>query len=70
MEEAGSDDKQESAVVNEIKLYECSDEGGTLKVTEVKKGPLYQTDLKPDNSFIVDNGINGDIFIKFETTGS
>lgn len=28
-----------------IKLYRCVDEGGTLKVTEVKTGPIDQSDL-------------------------
>lgn len=30
----------------ELKLYRCSDEDGTLKVTEVKSGPLEQSDLE------------------------
>ena len=59
IEEAGSDEAQEASVVVEIKLYHCSDESGTLKVTEVKSGPLLQTDLKSEDTFIVDNGPNG-----------
>lgn len=49
-------------MATEIKLYRCSDEDGTLKVIEVKKGPLYQGDLDENDSFIVDNGPNG-IFV-------
>ncbi len=40
----------------DIKLYKCSDEDGTLKITEVKNGPLMQADVKSEDSFIVDNG--------------
>jgi len=59
LEEARKDEESEAAVVTEIKLFRCSDEDGTLKVTEVKKGPLFQSDLISDDSFIVDNGPNG-----------
>ena len=34
-----------------IKLYKCSDESGTLKVTEKKAGPLVRTDLESEVSF-------------------
>lgn len=57
--EVQSDEKQEASLVNDIILYECSDEAGTLKVVEVKRGPLFQTDLKSENTFIIDNGENG-----------
>uniref|UniRef100_A0A1B6F7X6 HP domain-containing protein n=1 Tax=Cuerna arida TaxID=1464854 RepID=A0A1B6F7X6_9HEMI len=57
---AGEDDtvaeKQERAA---LKLYKCSDESGTYKVVEVKTGPLLQTDLNTNDSFIIDNGANG-----------
>lgn len=59
IETAEADEKSESSVVSVIKLYRCSDEGGTLKVVEVKKGPLHQTDLDSKDSFIVDHGHNG-----------
>ena len=62
IEEARKDEESEAAVVTEIKLFRCSDEDGTLKVTEVKKGPLYQSDLNSDDSFFVDNGPNGILF--------
>lgn len=42
-----------------VKLYRCSDEGGTLRVTEVKAGPLEQSDLNTQDSYIVDNAEAG-----------
>jgi hypothetical protein len=33
-----------------IKLYKCSDESGTLKVTEKKAGPLVKSDLESEVS--------------------
>lgn len=44
-ESAYSDDAVDREVTHEIKLYRCSDDDGTLRVTEVKTGPLFQTDL-------------------------
>jgi len=35
-----------------IKLYKCSDESGTLKVTEKKAGPLVKSDLESEVSYI------------------
>ncbi|KAG8222950.1 hypothetical protein J437_LFUL000245 [Ladona fulva] len=46
-----------------LKLYHCSDEGGTLKVTEVKDGPLFQDDLDSKDSFIVDSGPTRGIWV-------
>lgn len=58
--DAGADDAAaETKSVSEIRLYRCSDEDGTLKVTEIKSGPLFQEDLSSQDSFIVDNGTNG-----------
>lgn len=57
--EVTPDLSQERRVAQEIKLYRCSDEDGTLKVTEVKNGPLYQNDLISEDSFIIDNGEQG-----------
>ncbi|KAH0810615.1 hypothetical protein GEV33_012178 [Tenebrio molitor] len=37
-----------------IRLYKCSENNGKYRVAEVKNGPLYQTDLEPDDVFIVD----------------
>ncbi|TRY61821.1 hypothetical protein TCAL_04385 [Tigriopus californicus] len=54
-----SDDKEELRLRTELKLYECSDDGGTLKITEIKSGPLLQSDLNRNNTFIVDNGNAG-----------
>ena len=42
-----------------IKLYLCSDETGSFKVVELKSGPLNQSDLDSNDSFIVDNGLLG-----------
>lgn len=58
-EEAGSDDAEEEVIRGALTLYHCSDEDGTYKVTEVKSGPLEQSDLKSEDSFIVDNGPAG-----------
>jgi len=44
---------------SEMKLYQCSDQSGTLKVTEVKAGPLHQADLSSKDAFIVDTGAAG-----------
>lgn len=54
--EVEADEKEDVRIRKEIKLYRCSDEDGTLKVSEVKTGPLLQSDLDPKDSFIVDNG--------------
>lgn len=40
------DDKRFDAA--HIKLYKCSDESGTLKVTEKKAGPLMKSDLESE----------------------
>jgi len=45
--ELPSDQALEMNQRSELKLYRCSDEDQTLKVTEVKTGPLEQTDLNP-----------------------
>ncbi len=44
------DDKRVDAA--HIKLYKCSDESGTLKVTEKKAGPLVKSDLESEVSYI------------------
>ncbi|XP_021948183.1 advillin isoform X2 [Folsomia candida] len=54
-----SDDAVDREVTHEIKLYRCSDDDGTLRVTEVKVGPLFQQDLNSGDSFIIDNGTRG-----------
>ena len=60
-QEAASDE-QADETVNEIKLYRCTDDDGTLKVIQVKNGPLYQSDLTSNDSYIIDNGVNGNTF--------
>ncbi|XP_067943268.1 advillin-like isoform X3 [Watersipora subatra] len=57
--EGGSDEKVERIKSSEIKLFLVSDEGGTLKIEEVKTGPLHKSDLDSKDSFIVDNGEAG-----------
>lgn len=47
-EEAGADDEQEVVNRAALTLYHCSDEDGTYKVTEVKSGPLEQSDLRSE----------------------
>uniref|UniRef100_A0A8D9B6V5 Advillin n=1 Tax=Cacopsylla melanoneura TaxID=428564 RepID=A0A8D9B6V5_9HEMI len=54
-----SDEVDEHNHYSHITLYQCSDEDGTYNVTEVKTGPLYQSDLKSKvliDSFIIDQG--------------
>ncbi|XP_069174423.1 villin-1 isoform X2 [Procambarus clarkii] len=57
--EAPKDETVMRRMCEELKLFRCSDESGTLKVIEVKNGPLYQADLDSKDSFIVDNGQDG-----------
>lgn len=57
--QAETDDKEDARVRKEIKLYCCTEEDGKLKISEVKTGPLLQSDLKSGDSFIVDNGNAG-----------
>ena len=54
-----SDERHELRRVEHLRLYRCSDQDGTLKVMEVKPGPLLQADLDSSDSFIVDNGEQG-----------
>jgi len=49
------DDKRVDAA--HIKLYKCSDESGTLKVTEKKAGPLVKSDLESEVSYIEKNSL-------------
>jgi len=58
-EEAGCDEAEEAVNRGALTLYQCSDEDGTYKVIEIKSGPLEQSDLKSEDSFIVDNGPAG-----------
>lgn len=53
------DEKQDIATRKVIKLYQCTDEDGTLRIREVKGGPLEQSDLDSKDSFIIDNGSFG-----------
>lgn len=48
---ADDDSVVENKERSALKLYKCSDEGGTYKVVEVKTGPLMQEDLNTNVSF-------------------
>jgi len=52
-EQAGSDDAQDEVSRVDLTLYQCCDEDGTYKVTEIKSGPLKQGDLKSEVSLKV-----------------
>lgn len=56
-EAGGLDDKIDRKYT--LKLYVCSEDEGTLKVSEVKPGPLSRKDLQSGDSYIVDNGSDG-----------
>lgn len=46
----GADDVAERQSASAIKLYRCTEEDGTLKVSEVKSGPFVKADLGSDVS--------------------
>ena len=56
---SSSPDQMDSMARGLIKLYRCSDSEGKLVLTEIKDGPLFQEDLKSEDSFLVDNGNYG-----------
>ncbi|XP_013406709.1 advillin [Lingula anatina] len=56
---AAGADEEVVAKMGQIKLYVCTDEGGTLKVQEKKSGPLVKSDLDSNDSFIIDTGEAG-----------
>ncbi|XP_045178411.2 villin-1-like isoform X2 [Mercenaria mercenaria] len=56
---AGSDVSAEKSEAKILKLYRCTEEEGTLKVSEVKSGPLVKADLESCDSYIIDNGAAG-----------
>lgn len=58
-EEGGADEVAERRSSSELKLYVCSEDEGTLKVSEVKGGPLLKADLDSSESYIIDNGSAG-----------
>ncbi|XP_076459469.1 advillin-like isoform X2 [Babylonia areolata] len=55
----GKDETAEQNFAASIKLFSCREEEGTLKIQEVKSGPLSKKDLASDDSFIIDNGSAG-----------
>jgi len=57
--EVARDEEVARQLGSEIRLYRCSDDSGTLKVEEIKEGPLLQSDLSSSDAFIIDNGSAG-----------
>ncbi|XP_059161494.1 advillin-like isoform X2 [Physella acuta] len=57
--EGGDDEVNERQISANIKLFSCREEDGTLRIQEVKPGPLSRKDLLSDDSFIIDNGPSG-----------
>ncbi|XP_070188427.1 advillin-like isoform X2 [Littorina saxatilis] len=55
----GKDEVSERQVASSIKLFSCREEDGTLKIQEVKAGPLSKKDLLSEDSFIIDTGLAG-----------
>ncbi|GFR78130.1 villin-1, partial [Elysia marginata] len=57
--EGGQDEVSERQMAANIKLFSCREEEGTLRIQEVKPGPLSRKDLLTDDSFIIDNHPSG-----------
>ncbi|GFN99904.1 villin protein quail, partial [Plakobranchus ocellatus] len=57
--EGGHDEASERQMASSIKLFSCREEDGTLRIQEVKPGPLSRKDLLTDDSFIIDNHPSG-----------
>ncbi|RUS90547.1 hypothetical protein EGW08_001724, partial [Elysia chlorotica] len=57
--EGGQDEVSERQMAASIKLFSCREEDGTLRIQEVKPGPLSRKDLLSDDSFIIDNHPSG-----------
>ncbi|KAL1124642.1 hypothetical protein AAG570_001266, partial [Ranatra chinensis] len=55
MMEVTDDKKSEADLTTALRLYKCSDADGTYRVTEVKAGPLQQSDLDSNDSYIIDH---------------
>ncbi|XP_012935427.1 advillin [Aplysia californica] len=55
----GQDETSERQQSANIKLFSCREEEGTLRIQEVKPGPLSRKDLLSDDSFIIDNSPSG-----------
>ncbi|KRT83941.1 hypothetical protein AMK59_927 [Oryctes borbonicus] len=53
------DETAEKQHRSDIRLYRCSDNSGKYRVTELKSGPLLQSDLSSDDVFILDHGLFG-----------
>ncbi|XP_017769751.1 PREDICTED: villin-1 isoform X2 [Nicrophorus vespilloides] len=53
------DEEYEKSYRSTLRLYRCTDSSGKYRVTEIKGGPLLQTDLESDDVYIIDHGIHG-----------
>lgn len=51
-EDAGADEVVEEGLRSSLTLYHCSDEEGAYKITEIRNGPLNQSDLNSNVSII------------------
>ncbi|XP_076448458.1 advillin-like isoform X2 [Babylonia areolata] len=58
-EAGGKDEASERQYAAGIKLFSCREEDGTLKIQEVKSGPLFKKDLVSQDAFIIDNSYAG-----------
>ncbi|PAA62739.1 hypothetical protein BOX15_Mlig017793g1, partial [Macrostomum lignano] len=56
---AASDEEFERTTALSIRLFRCSDEGGTLRVMEISSGPLHHNMLDTKDVFIIDNANHG-----------
>ena len=58
-----SDEQYESKGRQIVHLYRCKEEGGNINIESVKDGPLTRSDLDSNDTFIVDNGANLEIWV-------
>ena len=63
-EEGGEDASSERQQSSHIKLFSCREEDGTLRIQEVKPGPLSRKDLLTDVSQFV---INSSFYVFIQT---
>jgi len=58
-----SDEKFEESERKFVHLYQCHESDGKINIKSVKDGPLTRADLNSNDTFIVDNGANGEIWV-------
>lgn len=58
-----SDEKFETDERKFVHLYQCHESDGNIDIKSVKDGPLTRDDLNSNDTFIVDNGANGEIWV-------